>query len=113
MALACSGTDSTDSRTKEQLRTAVQAYSDSFLTGDMTAYAILTGRCRDRLSADEFRTMLDAAKAEYGQAQRFRSYSADISGNLARVTYTYDDSSIDQGAEPWARESGEWHEDDC
>jgi hypothetical protein len=42
-----------------------------------------------------------------------RSFVAEVSGDLARVTYTYDLKAINQDAEPWVREDGKWKEDDC
>jgi hypothetical protein len=37
----------------------------------------------------------------------------NLSGDLARVTYTYSAPGIDQKKEPWLREGGKWLEDDC
>jgi hypothetical protein len=49
----------------------------------------------------------------YGTALPIKTYDANISGDLARVTYTYDVAEINQDSEPWVKESGAWHEDDC
>jgi len=95
------------------LKKAVKAYSDAFLTGDTTAYDMLSKRCRARTDKNEFIGGLMAAKSTYGSALDFKSFSADISGSMARVTYTYDVPAINQDAEPWVREGGVWHEDDC
>lgn len=97
----------------DELRDAVEAYSDAFLTGDASAYEILSPRCRDRFSADQFEVLLDTAKSLYGSALVIRSFSAEVSGALARATYTYDVSVINQSAEPWTREAGESKQDDC
>jgi len=96
-----------------ELKNAVQAYSDAFLTGDIAAYDMLTERCRQRHSRSEFASILALAKARYGSKLPIRTYDAQISGDLARVTYTYDVAEINQTAEPWAREAGQWKEDDC
>lgn len=113
--LACSGDDEAVASTQstDELRDAVQAYSDAYLTGDMAAYEMLTERCRDRLSQEQFRTLVAMAKSMYGSALPVRSFDAEVSGDLARVTYTYDVSAINQNAEPWTREGGVWKEDDC
>lgn len=96
------------------LRVAVQAYSDAFLTGEGdTAYALLSRRCQDRNSSDDFTAMVVAAGELYGSPLAFTSFDAQVSGDLARVSYTYDVASINQDAEPWVREDGKWHEDDC
>jgi len=96
------------------LRTAVQAYSDAFLTGNgKEAYALLSTRCKERNTLAEFTAMTDQAKALYGDPLPMKSYEAQISGDMARVTYTYAISGINQTREPWVRESGNWHEDDC
>lgn len=95
------------------LRRAVQAYSDAYLTGKPSAYGMLSARCRVRMGRSHFAGMLAAAKNLYGNALPMKSFSAKISGDMARVTYTYAVSAIDQTAEPWVREGGSWHEDDC
>ncbi len=96
------------------LKSAVQAYSDAFLTGDAkTAYDLLSERCRKRRSLTEFTAIVDAAKQMYGSALPFESYAEKVSGDLARVTYTYSVKAINQDAEPWSREGGDWHQDDC
>ena len=116
VAVACSDSGSQEppaSGETEQLRAAVQAYSDAFLTGDSAAYGMLSERCRNRRSADQFGIVLAGAKSLYGSTIPARSFDAEISGNLARATYTYDISAINQSAEPWVRENGEWKQDDC
>lgn len=98
----------------EELRANVQAYSDAFLTGDGEgAYALLSKRCQDRNGQEEFASMVVSAGELYGSALAFTSFDAQVSGDLARVSYTYDVASINQDAEPWVREGGIWHEDDC
>ena len=96
------------------LRTAVQAYSDAFLSGNAKrAYSLLSTRCQERSTLAAFTAMIDQAKALYGNPLPMTSFKAQISGDLARVTYTYAVSAINQTREPWVRESGEWDEDDC
>ena len=97
-----------------ELKAAVQAYSDAFLTGEATtAYKLLSERCRKRTSLSEFTGIVTAAKQMYGSALPLQTYSAKVSDDLARVTYTYAVKAINQEAEPWTREGGRWHQDDC
>lgn len=99
---------------QDELQTAVTAYSDAFLTGDgATAYALLSERCKDRLPEPRFTAEVQQAGQLYGSALPLESYHAEVSGDLARVTYTYSVSAINQDREPWVRESGQWREDDC
>lgn len=96
------------------LRSAVKAYSDAYLTGDAKgAYALLSARCQKRMSAPEFRAIVAQARDLYGSALPIKTYHADVQGDLARVSYTYDVSAINQDSEPWVLEDGAWHEDDC
>ncbi|WP_433364225.1 hypothetical protein ACQPZX_33580 [Actinoplanes sp. CA-142083] len=98
----------------DDLKASVQAYSDAYLTGDgKTAYGLLSRRCRKRITPAAFTTIVDFAKQEYGSALPIKTFSAAVSGDLARVTYTYSVKAIDQDSEPWVREDGRWHEDDC
>lgn len=96
------------------LRDAVQAYSDAFLGGDAAkAYGLLSSRCQKRTTAAEFEGIVKQASAMYGSPLKLKTYDAQVSGDLARVTYTYDVPALNQEQEPWARESGAWHQDDC
>jgi hypothetical protein len=96
------------------LRSTVQAYSDAYLTGDAKhAYSLLSARCQRRLSAQEFGAIVEQAGALYGTALPMKAFHADVSGGMARVTYTYSVTALNQDAEPWVMESGAWHEDDC
>lgn len=92
----------------------MQAYSDAFLMGDgAAAYALLSARCQERNTEAEFTSIVDRAGEQYGDPLPFKSFDAEISGDLARATYTYAVAEINQDAEPWVREGGEWREDDC
>ncbi|MGY2079882.1 hypothetical protein [Modestobacter sp. SYSU DS0657] len=98
----------------EALRTAVQGYSDAFLGGDpATAYDYFSARCQEQVSLSYFTGIVMAATQVYGVALLITSYDAEVSGDLARVSYTYDVTALDQAAEPWARENGAWKQDDC
>lgn len=97
-----------------ELKQAVQAYSDAYLTGDAdAAYALLSARCQKRMTKPEFTALVGRAKAQFGDALPFKSYDAELNGNQARVTYTYTVASINQEQEPWVLEDGAWREDDC
>lgn len=98
----------------DELRTAVETYSNAFLTGDATtAYGLLSERCRERLSQAEFTETVNAAKQTYGTALRFESYSGTTTGDRGTATYTYSAKALDQKDEPWTREGGNWHRDNC
>jgi hypothetical protein len=100
--------------TAAALRTAVQIYSDAYLTGNAhVAYAELSKRCQDRLSYGNFSTLALRAENLYGSALPVKTYKAQISGDLARVTYTYAIKAIDQADQPWTREHGHWRYDAC
>ncbi|SDT74256.1 nuclear transport factor 2 family protein [Actinoplanes derwentensis] len=99
---------------QNELKAAVQAYSDAFLTGDpKAAYELLSQRCRKRHSLAEFTSIVSAAEQMYGSALPIETFSAQVSGDLARVTYTYSVKAINQDSEPWAREQESWRQDDC
>ena len=97
------------------LREAVQAYSDAFLTGDSeSAYTMLSERCQRRMDKADFARITTIARDIYGgKPQVFVKYAERVSGNFARVTYTFDSPTLSQDEEPWVREFGAWHEDDC
>lgn len=98
----------------DDLRKAVTSYSDAYLTGDAdTGYDLFSKRCKARMSKEEFADLVSQAKDLHGSALPLKTFDAEISGDLARVTYTYDLSAINQDSEPWVREEGQWREDDC
>jgi hypothetical protein len=99
---------------KAILRTAVQVYSNSYLTGKVSAsYHLLSYRCRARMPIPKWTQLVTAAKSVYGSDLPIKSFKAEIHGGLARVTYTFVVRALDQDAEPWVKENGTWHEDDC
>lgn len=99
---------------QEELRQAVVAYSDAFLDAKPTvAYDLFSARCKDRVTLSEFTGMLTAAKQMYGKAMPLKTFDAQVSGDLARVSYTYDVPALNQTKEPWVREDGKWKQDDC
>jgi hypothetical protein len=92
----------------------VQEYSDAFLTGEVNrSWSLLSKRCRDRMGRDQWSRIVTAAAAQYGKGLPVRSFDATVSGDLARVSYTFDVAEINQDSEPWVREGGKWLEDDC
>lgn len=97
--LAAPATSNADD-SEPELEAAVTAYSGAFLTGDAAAYDLLSQRCRDRTDKDAFLTTLDQAKELYGSPLTILTYDAEVSGDLARVTYTYEASALNQDSEP-------------
>jgi hypothetical protein len=57
--------------------------------------------------------LLAMAEQQYGTALPMESLETFGSGDRMTVTYTYADGRIDQTDEPWVRERGGWHNDDC
>lgn len=96
------------------LEKQVRAYSAAFLAGQGdAAYELLSKRCKERNTRPQFVSLVQIAGKQYGP-QEIRSLKVDqASGDLARVTYTYDRAELDQRGEPWVRESGVWRIDDC
>jgi hypothetical protein len=99
---------------QQALETAVRAYSAAYLGGDSgAAFSLLSKRCQLRLGQQQMVDLTDGAKAQYGP-QDILSLKVDaLQGTLARVTYTYAASALDQSSEPWVFEDGGWREDDC
>lgn len=96
------------------IREAARAYSDAFLTGDAdAAYELFSERCKARTDETEFASSVSVASGMYGDPLPFATFEADVSGDMARVTYTYADApEINQDSEPWVNENG-WRQDDC
>jgi hypothetical protein len=117
MALAatlgsCGGPDGGDDRA--ELEAAVRSYSEAYLGGQAeAAHSLLSARCQTRISLADFRPVVAGGQQAYGTAKLTSLTIDDLAGDLARVTYRYDVAAIDQEREPWVREGGRWHQDDC
>jgi hypothetical protein len=110
------GHQSKPNQTKpERLENAVQAYSDAYLTGHAAAaYKILSPRCKAQLSRTVYWGIVSAAKARYGRALDFDTYTSTVHGDTATVTYTYSSApEIDQTDQPWTYLNGAWRYDNC
>lgn len=95
------------------LQRAVRAYSTAYLAGDgPTAWGMFSARCQGRVSQDELSGAAVKAYTQYGP-QAIKTLTVDVQGNLARATYTYEDSAINQTGEPWVLQGGAWKMDDC
>jgi hypothetical protein len=105
---------SSHERSKPELRRAVRRYSDAFLNGDaIEAYSMFSARCKERTSLSYFTGVVTAAEDLYGAALTIETYRAKVSGDFARVSYTFPVPALNQTQEPWVRERGKWRQDDC
>ncbi|QQN79722.1 hypothetical protein [Streptomyces sp. XC 2026] len=128
LLLAGCGGDSEDSKAAETppaeeqqgtdeeaaLEESVRAYTEALFAPDAdTAYELLSTRCKDEISSTEFVGMADLAHQSYG-ARTIETVSIDqLSGDLARVSYTVGVPDLDREAQPWSREDGTWRWDAC
>lgn len=98
------------------LEQAVRDYTDAFFAPDAdTAYAMLSARCQGQIDETTYGAQLDQAAADYGQLSVETFTVNQLSGDLARVTYTvglplFDDQLTEQ---PWTREADTWRYDAC
>lgn len=92
----------------------MRAYSRAYLSGDgRGARALLSKRCKSRISAAAMNAATARAKQTYGNLPLTSFTVNALAGDLARVTYTFAVPALTQDSEPWVREGGSWHEDDC
>jgi hypothetical protein len=98
---------------KDDLKTAIAAYSAAYLTGDGAgAYGLLSQRCQEVLPLSEFDGLTEQARDLYGDV-KIESVDVEVDGNQATATYTYAVSAINQTDEPWVIEGTRWKNDDC
>jgi hypothetical protein len=96
------------------LRRAVQAYSDAYLSGKgKAAWSLLSARCQKMDTLAGFSSLVDQAKTLYGNPLPMTSFTAHIAGGMARVTYTYTVTAINQADQPWTLEASGWRDDNC
>ena len=88
---------------------AVRSYSAAFLSGKgEKAARMLSARCDTPERRDQVIRASKLARTLYGQA-RIVSVKAKVDGDLAAVTYRFDQPAIDQEDQRWVYESGAWH----
>ncbi|MFE2866814.1 hypothetical protein [Embleya sp. NPDC059259] len=99
---------------RQALDAAVRKYTVALFSGDGgTGYAILSGRCREKISRAEFDTLSKQAAHDYGP-QAIKTLTIDqLAGDLARVSYGIGVPQFERKAQPWAREAGTWRWDAC
>lgn len=96
------------------LERAVRDYSAAYLGGDPAkAFGLLSKRCQLRLGQQQMADAVSMAKDQYGPQDITSLHVDTLQGTLARVTYTYADTTLNQSSEPWVAEGGQWREDDC
>jgi hypothetical protein len=99
---------------KAQLEQAVRAYSKAyFATDTKAAHGMMSTRCQAKIPAEVYGPVVEASVKQYG-VHDIKTFTVDqLSGDLARVTYTYPVPALDQKQQPWAREGGAWKYDGC
>ncbi|MFY9913441.1 MAG: hypothetical protein WAK18_02150 [Nocardioidaceae bacterium] len=103
----------TGDRQLAELKKAVSQYSVAYLSGDAdTAFALLSDRCALDLGHQGMAALVGAASQLYDTASP-NTIDAKISGPHATVSYSFDESTLDQTNEPWLLENGHWHNDQC
>lgn len=97
-----------------ELAAAVKAYTADYFKGDATTtYATLSKRCQGKISADAYAGVVEQANADYGP-QTVKTVTVDqLSGDLARVSYTVSVPKFDEDGQAWLREDGVWKYDAC
>jgi hypothetical protein len=98
-----------------ELTAAVQAYTAAYFKGDTDqAYDALSKRCQSKVTPEAYGAVVKKFAADYGPDHPATDVQADVSGELARVTYKVKGlPKLDQQAQPWAREGGAWKYDAC
>lgn len=99
---------------KTALEAAVRAYSKAYFAGDATtAYRLFSKRCTAAVDKDVYAVAIAAEAKAYGK-QAIKTLTVEqLSGDLARVSYTYSVPLLNQKSQPWTREGGAWHYDAC
>jgi predicted outer membrane protein len=96
------------------LEKAVRAYSTAYFGQDMdAAHGALSKRCATKIPRPMYEAAVKATVETLGKHE-IKTLTVDqISGDLARVSYTYDVPKLSQSGQPWAREDGAWKYDAC
>jgi len=98
----------------QQLKDAVQAYSNDYLGGNGAgAFALLSSHCQLTIGLQQETSLASVAKTVYGVLPII-SFTVDSdSGREATVSYTYSVTTLDQTQQPWVLEGGSWKYNHC
>lgn len=97
-----------------ELEQAVRDYTDAYFAGDAAAYDTLSERCQDKVTPEAYEAVVKQAATDYGKDHPATDVQADVSGDLARVSYKVQGlPKFDQKQQPWTREDGAWRYDAC
>ena len=98
-----------------ELTAAVQEYTTAYFKGEAsTAHRMLSERCKGKINELVYGATVDQAAKEYGPDHPATDVKADVSGELARVSYKVKGlPKFVQQAQPWTREGGAWKYDAC
>lgn len=97
------------------LEQAVKDYTAAYFKGEAsTAHRMLSERCRGQINELVFGATVEQAAKEYGPDHPATDVEAEVSGELARVSYRVEGlPKFDQQAQPWTLEGGDWKYDAC
>lgn len=98
-----------------ELTEAVQDYTRAYFAGEAsTAYGMLSERCRGKANELVFGATVKQAAEAYGPDHAATDVQAEVSGEMARVSYKVEGlPKFDQTGQPWALEGGAWKYDAC
>ncbi|GGS81898.1 hypothetical protein [Streptomyces griseoviridis] len=98
-----------------ELTKAVEDYTAAYFAGEAsTAYGMLSERCQKKANELVFGATVDQAAKEYGPDHAATDVQAEVSGDMARVSYRVEGlPKFDQDAQPWTLEGGAWKYDAC
>lgn len=92
----------------------VSMYTSLYFGGTDAGYAFLSKRCKGKISAEAYAAVVKQAAADYGPDHAATDVKAEVSGELARVSYKVKGlPKFDQQAQPWALEGDAWKYDAC
>ncbi|MCI3153215.1 hypothetical protein ELQ39_15890 [Streptomyces sp. GB4-14] len=110
-----SGTPEEPTTGTAALEQAVKDYTSAYFGGEAsTAHRMLSERCRGEINELVFGATVKQAAEEYGPDHPATDVQADVSGDLARVSYKVEGlPKFDQSQQPWTLEGGAWKYDAC
>jgi hypothetical protein len=99
----------------DDLEQAVKDYTAAYFAGEAsTAHRMLSERCRDQINELMFGASVKQAAEEYGPDHPATDVQAEVSGELARVSYKVEGlPKFDQSQQPWTLEGDAWKYDAC
>ncbi|GAA4899681.1 hypothetical protein LX16_0717 [Stackebrandtia albiflava] len=99
---------------EDALTQAVSEYVVAYTSGDvLSAYAMLSDRCKEQISVETFEVLVKGAADQYGTREVLEITVDSIRSDRGKVTYDVGVTALSKSEQNWLRVGDTWRWDAC